>query len=228
MDHPQRYPLFTIGHSNMELPLFLKVLRQPYLVNHTEMQIQVVCDVRSAPYSRKLPHFNRPELEQHLKKQGFLYVYLGKELGGRSPHTEHQSTTKDGRIIVDYRKVAQSEIFQKGMERLLKGVEQYCVVLLCAEQDPLQCHRMLLVCRHLPRDLQIFHIVPSKILDKQKSSTADMPPFILESQQDAERRLLKTLKNLHPQQKSLFDEPNVLEEAYTKQMEKISYRIREE
>ena len=50
--------LFTVGHSNQTLPELIALL-QSHGVN-------AVADVRSIPFSRRLPQFNRPELEAQL------------------------------------------------------------------------------------------------------------------------------------------------------------------
>ena len=93
------HPVLTIGHSTHSAEAFLALLRQH--------QVEAVADVRSSPFSRFNPHFNRVPLEQCLKANGILYVFLGKELGARS---EDRSCYLDGRV--QYARLAQTPLFQ--------------------------------------------------------------------------------------------------------------------
>ena len=139
--------LFTVGHSNQTLPELIALL-QSHGVN-------AVADVRSIPFSRRLPQFNRPELEAQLPKQGVKYVFLGEELGARRDEPE----AYDG-LQAAYERVAELPAFKRGLERVMTGVTKgLTLALLCAERDPLTCHRAVLVCRHLVnRGLDVQHI----------------------------------------------------------------------
>jgi uncharacterized protein (DUF488 family) len=139
--------VLTIGHSNHSLEHFLGLLRL-----HA---VQVVADVRSHPYSAYASHFDNQPLAKTLRAEGFQYVYLGAELGGRPRGNAYYDT--DGRVLYD--KVAESSEFQEGLTRLEKGLGQYRVAMLCAEEDPAGCHRRLLVGRVLAqRGIVVEHI----------------------------------------------------------------------
>lgn len=138
--------LFTIGHSNHSLESFLALLQQH--------RITALADVRSHPYSKYLPHFNQNQLERYLKKHGIAYVFLGKELGARPDIPECYIK---GKAI--YEKIAETENFKTGLKRIVKGLENYQIALMCAEKDPLTCHRAVLICQHLKLfSLEIKHI----------------------------------------------------------------------
>ena len=138
--------VFTVGHSNHAVEDFLALLRQ-----HA---VTVVADVRSAPYSRFNPHFNREALRSELHDAGIGYVYLGSELGGRSDDPE---CYRNGRICYD--RVAQTLRFQDGLRRLAKGMAEHRIALMCAEKEPLHCHRTLLVAQALDAEgTEISHI----------------------------------------------------------------------
>ncbi|MBI1789084.1 MAG: DUF488 domain-containing protein [Acidobacteria bacterium] len=139
--------LFTIGHSNHELRHFLELLR-----THG---IEVVVDTRSAPYSKYTTQFNQEALKAALAENGFRYLYLGRELGGRPAGDSFYD--EEGRVL--YGKVAQSQLFLEGIERVLAGLAQYRIALMCAEEDPSDCHRRLLITRVLvERGLAVHHI----------------------------------------------------------------------
>ena len=140
------HPVFTIGHSTHSAEAFLALLRQH--------QVEAVADVRSSPFSRFNPQFNREALEQFLKTNGIRYVFLGKELGARS---DDRSCYLDGRV--QYSRLAQTPLFQSGLDRVLQGAARYRVTLMCAEKEPLECHRTLLVAKALAEGGQlVIHI----------------------------------------------------------------------
>jgi len=132
-----RQSLFTIGHSNHSLQRFAELLRGE--------AIEVVADVRSAPYSRYCPWFSRDALARALPGAGPGYVFLGNELGGRPDGREFYDA--DGHVL--YAAVAQAPFFAAGLERLREGMSRYRVALMCSEEDPTDCHRFLLVAREL-------------------------------------------------------------------------------
>jgi uncharacterized protein (DUF488 family) len=130
---PAGRPLLSVGHSNHELACFLDLLRVA--------GVTAIADVRSSPFSRRLPQYNRGELETALRRHGIAYVYLGDLLGGR-PHSR-DLYDEEGRT--DYEKVRTTVAFQQGLDRLLRGLDQFTVAMLCAEEDPLDCHRGLMI-----------------------------------------------------------------------------------
>lgn len=139
--------LFTIGHSNYEMKTFISLLQK--------YEVTAVADVRSSPYSRFLPHFNRVALKEALGTEGIRYVFLGQELGARP---KKQECYINGKAV--YEKIAATDEFHEGIQRILKGVKKHRLSLMCAEKDPLTCHRAVLVCQHLRRcNLQIDHIL---------------------------------------------------------------------
>ncbi len=139
--------ILTIGHSNHAFEAFLALLRGA--------QVAAVADVRSSPFSRRFPQFNRNRLEQALPQAGIAYLFLGEALGGRP---KDASCYPDG--VMDYEKRAKSAEFAKGLDRLLEDAEKYRVAVMCAERDPLDCHRFLLVARALAgRGIAVEHIL---------------------------------------------------------------------
>ena len=132
MDRIEPLTILTIGHSTHEYESFLMLLRRA--------DVTAIADVRTSPFSRHLPHFNRDTLRDKLRRDNISYVFLGKELGGRpSDHT----LFCDG--VEDYEKMATSDEFRKGLNRVIDGAKKYRIALMCSEQNPLDCHRCLLV-----------------------------------------------------------------------------------
>ena len=125
--------LFSIGHSNHSIDKFLNLLRSGGLT--------AIADVRSRPFSGRYPQFNRPELEVALREADLAYAFLGHELGGRPGSKSLYDS--DGRV--DYNRVRQTAAFQRGVDRLIRGCEEQRVAMLCSEEDPLECHRGLMI-----------------------------------------------------------------------------------
>jgi uncharacterized protein (DUF488 family) len=139
--------IFTIGHSNHPLERFLELLRGA--------RIAAVVDVRSRPYSRHWPQFSRPALEKSLASGGIDYAFLGVELGGKR---DDPALLDNGRI--DFDRVAATPSFRSGLDRVVGKAGRRRLALLCAEREPLDCHRFLLVGRHLhERGMALRHIL---------------------------------------------------------------------
>jgi uncharacterized protein (DUF488 family) len=152
--------IYTIGHSTNTLQLFLALLGAH--------KINAVADVRSSPYSRFNPQFNKNALERDLKAHGIRYVFLGRELGARS---EDPSCYEGGRV--QYSRLARTDLFRSGVERVLRGASDYRVALMCAEREPLECHRTLLVARALKElGVAVRHILADGRAEPHEESMA--------------------------------------------------------
>ena len=125
--------LFSIGHSNHSIDKLLNLLRSG--------GVTAVADVRSRPYSGRYPQFNRPELEMALRGDELSYAFLGDELGGRPGSRSLYGP--DGRV--DYERVRRTAAFQRGVDQLMQGCESQRIAMLCSEEDPLECHRGLMI-----------------------------------------------------------------------------------
>ncbi len=129
--------LWSIGHSNLPVERFI-----PLLAAH---QIALVADVRTAPYSRHWPQFNREELARSLKAAGIGYVFLGRELGGKPDNL----ALRGSRGLPDYDAIAATPLYQDGLARLMALGREQRVAFMCSEGDPAHCHRERLVARSL-------------------------------------------------------------------------------
>ncbi len=144
--------LFTIGHSAQTWEQFLALL-----VLH---RVEAIGDVRSSPYSARFPQFNRDMLDRTLRAANIRYVFLGDELGARRAERE---CYVDG--VARYDRIARTAAFRAGLERVQTGVARFRLALMCAEKDPLECHRTILVCRQFRNDLDIRHILTDGSLE---------------------------------------------------------------
>ena len=148
--------VFTIGHSNHTLEAFLALL--------AKHGVTAVADVRSAPFSRFCPQFNRDPLQAALKEGGIRYTFLGRELGGRSDDPAYY---RGGRIC--YKLMAQTRQFRDGVARVVDGAARHRIALTCAEKEPLDCHRTLLVAWELAaRGVSVAHILAGGELERHE------------------------------------------------------------
>lgn len=192
--------LFTIGHSTQTIDEFLSRLHQH--------GITALADVRSHPYSSYTPHFNREELSQQLVTVGIKYVFLGKELGAR----REESQCYDG-DRAEYHRIAVLPAFRDGLARLRYGAKQFRIALMCAEKEPIDCHRTILICRHIRDKFSIKHIHADGSIERHE---------------DLERRLVQQMGV----SRTLF-EPNLTDEelilrAYDERALEIAYQLTDE
>lgn len=191
------HKLYSIGYATKPIEVFIGHLRQ--------YDISAVADVRSVPYSRAFYDYNRETLEATLKAASVHYVFLGDELGPRSKNDAHYD--EFGQVQFD--RLMRSILFLNGIERVQTGIEKgMCIALMCAEKDPVDCHRSLLIAYHLQRQcgIAVQHI---------------RHDGELESQAALEARLV----NLHNAGGDLFSTPEELVElAWQKQVRLKAYR----
>jgi uncharacterized protein (DUF488 family) len=186
--------LYTIGHSNHSSDAFIHLLK----IN----RVDAVADVRSSPYSRHNPQFNRETIVRALAGENIAYVFLGKELG---PRSEDPSCYENGRV--SYLRLAEKAIFREGLARIRKGVDIRRIALMCAEKDPVGCHRFILVCRYLSREgIEIVHILDDVTLEPNGAT---------------ERRLLRLMKI--PELQLFESTEELIRKAYDLQGERIAY-----
>ena len=188
--------LYTIGHSNHKIEDFIGLLKKH--------RINCIADVRSTPYSQYNSQFNREILTIDLRNANIDYIYLGDQLGARPSDTNCYNENH-----ANFEYLAKTEQFHVGLDRLVSTSSKYIVALMCAEKDPIECHRFILVCRNLKNiGLHIKHILSDGSI---------------EDNNDAEHRMVKMLK-IEP---TLFEprktQAQLIEQAYEKQANNIAY-----
>ena len=168
--------------------------------------ITALCDVRSSPYSQVNPHFNREELKASLLACRVKYVFLGRELGARS---EDPNCYEDGRVRYD--RLAETALFRQGINRLQDGVKNYRIALMCAEKEPLECHRTILVARYIyALGLDVQHILADGSLESHDTALTRLIDVL-------------NLKQVH-----LFRPlSDLTHAAYTLQEQRIAFRLGE-
>lgn len=150
--------LFTIGYVGFTMVDFVEEL--------AKHSIGVVVDVRSSPYSMRWPDFNQPQLKQSLNERDIYYRAMGNSLGARP--NNHAFYTHG---VVDFKKMATSSIFAEGCMRVISGLKNHSIVLLCAESDPINCHRTILVAQNIniiDPTIKILHIHRMKKIESHQ------------------------------------------------------------
>jgi uncharacterized protein (DUF488 family) len=187
--------IYTIGHSTHPIERFIGLLKSA--------SITAVSDVRSRPYSRMNPQFDREPLKESLRAEDIKYVFLGKELGA-SP--EGQSCYRNGQVQYDL--LAETELFRHGVQRAKDGACSFRIALMCAEKEPLECHRTILVARELAaQGIKVKHILADGSMEDQE--------YTIE-------RLVQRLRV--PGSDMFRSQQEVVAEAYARQGNEIAYQ----
>jgi uncharacterized protein (DUF488 family) len=205
MSHTGR--LLSVGYSNHTLEQFLALLRAA--------GVSALADVRTSPFSRYNPLTNGPQLSAALRAVGIAYVFLGEQLGGRPGPRELYDEDR-----VDYERVRQTAFFREGLERLIRGSETHVVAMMCGEEDPLDCHRGIMITPALVEK----GIFPGHLRrDGRIETTPEM-----------EQRLLALTKvgdgvvdGLFAAQLDEEDQRKLLAEAYRRRAKKIAFKLEE-
>lgn len=176
----EKLQVYTIGHSTLEIENFIRPLNENY--------IQVLVDVRSQPYSRFNPQFNRESFEHSMAHVDIEYVFAGDYLGGRpaDPTCYKDGVVPDGKAdylrLVDYAQVMKRDWYQRGIERLLQIAGEQLTAIMCSEEDPMQCHRHHLISQTLlKRGATVWHIRANGDVEEAKllpeKIEAQQPPL---------------------------------------------------
>lgn len=192
--------VFTIGHSTHDIGDFIGLLKKH--------KVNCLIDVRSQPYSRIAPQFNKDRLSSNLKSHKILYAHFEKEFGAR--HTKPSLLDADNKV--DFDKVRASTEFKQGIQRLKKALDlEYTIALMCSEAEPFDCHRFSMISYHLKEEVEVSHILKDGNLKKNS---------------DLEKKLLnKYNKKLDP----LFDtEGQQIEKAYRLRGKDIAFSLRDD
>ena len=192
------HTIYTIGHSNHTAEKFVGLLQR--------YNIDVVVDIRSAPYSRYSPQFNKETLSVVLQNNRIEYLFLGNELGARPQDKSCYINHK-----VSFEKIKQTRPFQEGIQKVLKVACEHTIALLCSEKDPMACHRVILVARVLVEKGSVLkHILEDgSVLEHSQ----------LESQ---------LVKKLHLEPTFFGTEKELIQDAYEIQGEKIACLMQQE
>jgi uncharacterized protein (DUF488 family) len=194
------HTLFTIGHSSHTLDEFVALLKR-----HA---ITAVADVRSQPYSRRLEQFNRESLVAGLQAAGVRYVFLGEELGARRSEPECYEGDR-----ADYRRIAALPKFAAGLDRLRQGATQFRIAVMCAEKEPLDCHRTILICRAVRGEFEILHILGDGTVEDHGQT---------------EKRLVREMDVSRTLFEPQATDEELIQQAYDQRAEQIAYRTSEE
>lgn len=198
--------IFTIGYSGYNIDAFIATL--------IEYKISFLIDVRSQPFSKYFTDYNEKELRLILNKNHIIYRNFKEEFGARQLDKIYYNS--EG--VLDYKMFTSSKLFEDGYKKVLTGIEMgYSVCLMCAEKDPINCHRSMMIGRELyNRGFEVKHV---------------MPPKKLLTQKDLEERLLEIYfphRDQYVLGEVMKEDKELIEEAYFKKNIAIGFRQEEE
>lgn len=150
--------IYTVGHSNQSVDSFYQVL--------SKIKVDCVIDVRSFPYSKYVPQFDKANLAQFLKQEGILYAHFGREFGARrNDCLKRIEVIKNREVVVkqqvDFEKGVKTVDFLNGVARLINALSQgFQVALMCSEENPLECHRFAFIARYMfEQGIDVEHVI---------------------------------------------------------------------
>lgn len=148
--------IYSIGHGNKKLEDFLNELNS--------FNVKYLIDIRTSPYSKYNPQYNRELLKNNLEVANITYVYMGDTLGGLP---SDRSCYEEGKVSYDI--IKDKDFFKEGLSRLIKAYEKDInVAVMCSESKPEECHRSKLIGQELiKKNITIQHITePDKSKDQ--------------------------------------------------------------
>jgi uncharacterized protein (DUF488 family) len=146
--------IFTVGHSNVDFNTFLTLLKSN--------GIELLVDVRSSPYSKYVPHFNRENLQESLENEGVAYKFLGDKIGGKPKDTKYY---ENGEVV--YRLIEEDSPYREGIFQLMELSKTQKTSLMCSEENPFNCHRHNLISQTLLRNgFKVLHIRANGKIEK--------------------------------------------------------------
>jgi uncharacterized protein (DUF488 family) len=190
--------IYTIGHSTHSIQFFLELLR-----THN---VNCVVDVRSIAASRFNPQYNKKALQNSLEKDDIVYMHFEKEFGAR----QIDPAILNNAGQVDFEKVRQSKSFLNGIERLKDGTTKgYTIALMCAEAEPLDCHR--------------FGMITPALKDAGFDARHILKDNTVITTEELENNLLDKFKKKIPGTDLYLDREEKLKRAFQLLNEKIGY-----
>lgn len=158
METRENKTVYTIGYSGFAISNFIEIIKAN--------SISVIIDVRSQPYSRYFPEYNKEMLEKTLKHNSIGYQSYAKELGGKQSNPHYYST--EG--YFDFELYTKSENFIAGLKKLKEIMAQgHSCSLMCAEKNPINCHRGIMIAPVFYKEgYEIIHLMPNNMTITQK------------------------------------------------------------
>jgi len=145
--------IYTIGHSNITQKSFIEILKS--------FEFQLTVDVRSSPYSKFVPHFNRENIKAALNDNNIKYMFMGNCIGGKPKNKKYYQNGN-----VNYHLISKNEHYKKGINKIIE-LNNKNLVLMCSEEDPYNCHRHNLITQTLvKKGLEVIHIRKNNKIDK--------------------------------------------------------------
>ena len=175
MSEEHQKEIWTIGHSTRTLEHFVDMLHS--------FNIKLLADIRSFPGSRRVPQFNKENLEISMPANGIDYLHL-KLLGGRRPVKKNSKNIAwKNAAFRGYADYMETDDFKKGIHQLEAMAIQQRTAYMCSEAVWWSCHRSMVSDYLKLNGWLVYHIMeiikatehtytqPAKIINGQLSYT---------------------------------------------------------
>lgn len=155
----QHTTIYSIGHGNKDIEEFIAELKA--------FSIQYLLDIRSKPFSKWSPQYNKSELQSDLERNNIKYVFLGDTLGGLPD--DRSCYNSDGKVV--YELIKDKDFFKSSLQRLVTANEKKIkIAIMCSESKPEECHRSKLIGEELfKKNISIKHIISQTTIKTQEA-----------------------------------------------------------
>lgn len=191
--------VYSLGHSNHSIEKTVSLLKV--------YRVDLVWDVRSVPYSKSNPVMNAESLSKLLQENDLGYEWVGESFGGKPKDRELYT---EG--YADFEKICKTKKFQLTKHKLFQELERgHFVCLMCAEKDPIDCHRAIMIGRNLSLD----GVIVDHILENRSTI----------SQRDLDSNIVKRFYPIRSTYLFLGKMEDAIAIAYRKMNREIGYRV---
>jgi uncharacterized protein (DUF488 family) len=156
--------VLTVGHSTHDLESFVALLRG--------QGVELLADVRTAPRSRRVPHFDGERLAASLAERGLGYRHLPALGGWRRARPDSPNAAWRDASFRGYADYMLTSAFAEGLAELRELAAAQRTAIMCAEAAWWRCHRRLVADRLVTEGHEVDHIAPDGRLTRH-----ELPPF---------------------------------------------------
>jgi uncharacterized protein (DUF488 family) len=144
--------LITVGHGTLPQEEFVELLRAA--------GVESLVDVRTAPGSRRHPHFRRQAMEEWLPAAGIAYRWEPRLGGLRKPSKDSPNVALRNSGFRAYADHMAEPEFAVALDEVLGEAATRPTTVMCAESLWWRCHRRLISdFATLVRDTDVRHLM---------------------------------------------------------------------
>jgi uncharacterized protein (DUF488 family) len=142
--------IYTVGHSTRSLDELISLLQ--------DAGVAELVDVRSAPGSRRHPHFAAKALAASLPARGISYAHEAGLGGFRRARADSPNRGWSHPAFAGYADHMATSEFTDALDRVQARAREHSACLMCAEAQWWRCHRRLIADALVVRCWAVLHL----------------------------------------------------------------------